>query len=117
MFNETTSNHFVSLKETLKHGTAIHYHWPIKHIKNMILSKGVVVCSKFKTRGPGALTFVNSIAKKSAINVSENVYLYSKMHYHEKMYILYIDHWHLYYYVRLPNKVVKYQLLMFLTQP
>ena len=34
--------------------------------------------------------------------VSGNVYLYSKMHYHEKMYILYIDHWHLYYYVWFP---------------
>ena len=31
-----------------KHGTTIHYHWPIKHMKNRILSKGAVVCSILK---------------------------------------------------------------------
>ena len=51
---------------------------------------------------PRGLDVCQQHCKKSAINVSGNVYLYSKMHYHEKMYILYIAHWHLYYYVRFP---------------
>ena len=28
----------------------IHYHWPIKHMKNRISSKGAVVCSKLKKK-------------------------------------------------------------------
>ena len=67
------------------------YFTPYKFNRKYLLNKrprGLVVCQQH--------------CKKSAINVSENVYLYSKMHYHEKMYILYINHWHLYYYVRSP---------------
>ena len=55
-----------------------------------------------QNKRPRGLDVCQQHCKKSAINVSGNVYLYSKMHYHEKMYILYIDHWHLYYYVRFP---------------
>ena len=54
------------------------------------------------SKRPRGLDVCQQHCKKSAINVSGNVYLYSKMHYHEKMYILYIDHWHLDFYVRFP---------------
>ena len=56
----------------------------------------------YTNKRPRGLDVCQQHCKKSAINVSDNVYLYSKIHYHEKMYILYIDHWHLYYYVRFP---------------
>ena len=63
--------------------------------------------SKYVPRGPGALT-LDELQKKSVIDVSENVYLYSKMHYHKNIYrpiydmpssmSLYpLNHWHLYY--------------------
>ena len=54
---------------------------------------------KQEAQGPWRLS---TALQKISYKCVRNVYLYSKMYYHEKMYILYIDHWHLYYYVRFP---------------
>ena len=52
---------------------------------------------EYINKRPRGLDACQQHCKKSGINVSEKVYLYSKMHHHENNYILNIDHCHLYY--------------------
>ena len=72
-------------------GDEFHYIFNCSHFE--------VIRKELLNKRPRGLDVCQQHCKKSAINVSGNVYLYSKMHYHEKMYILYIDHWHFYYYI------------------
>ena len=55
----------------------------------------------FQTAETGNRT-PNSGVKGSGANHHPRAPAHSQMNYHEKMYILYIDHWHLYYNVRFP---------------
>ena len=110
LFSDSANGLQKQLTALYKYASLWHIIFSIPKTKVLIFNKRhTSKCDSFyygddiiENKRPRGLDVCQQHCKKSAINMSGNVYLYSKMHYHEKMYILYIDHWHLYYYVRFP---------------